>query len=64
MHIRDVRKSGTFHIPIKKNRVSHILFVEKRGLIYLAALKMGTILVFRFFFFLFFFLETRTFPSS
>ena len=41
---RDVRKSGAFHIPIKKNWVSHILFVEKRGpIIYLAALKKGAI---------------------
>ena len=48
-----------FHIPIKKNRVSHILFVEKREcvcgggegwgawegglIIYLAVLKTGTI---------------------
>ena len=40
----DVRKSGAFHIPIKKNRVSHIHFVEKRGLvIYLAALKKRVI---------------------
>ena len=39
---REVRKSGAFHIPTKKNRVSH--FVEKRGLIiYLAALKKGAI---------------------
>ena len=38
------QKSGAFHIRFKKNRVSHILFVEKRGLIiYLAALKMGAI---------------------
>ena len=30
---RAVRKSGAFHIPIKKkkNRVSHILFAEKNG---------------------------------
>ena len=28
---RDVRKSETFHIPIKKNCVSHILFVEKEA---------------------------------
>ena len=41
---RDVRKSGAFHIPIKKNWVSHILFVEKRGpIIYLAVLKKGAI---------------------
>ena len=39
---RAVRKCGAFHIPIKKNRISHILFVEKMGLIiYLAALKKG-----------------------
>ena len=39
---RDVRKSWAFHIPIKKNWVSHILFVEKRGpIIYLAVLKKG-----------------------
>ena len=25
-------KSGAFHIRIKKNWVSHILFVEKRGI--------------------------------
>ena len=37
-------ESGAFHIPIKKKWVSHILFVEKRGLIiYLAALKKGAI---------------------
>ena len=41
---RNVRKSGAFHIPIKKNWVSHILFVEKRGpIIYLAVLKKGAI---------------------
>ena len=41
---RDFRKSGAFHIRIKKNWVSHILFVEKRGpIIYLAALKKGAI---------------------
>ena len=41
---RDVRKSGAFHIPIKKNWASHVLFVEKRGpIIYLAALKKGAI---------------------
>ena len=44
MHIPGVRKSGAFHIPIKKNWVSDILFVEKRGpIIYLAALKKGAI---------------------
>ena len=39
VHIPGCQKSGAFHIPIKKNRVSHVLFVEKRGLIiYLAGL--------------------------
>ena len=38
------QKSGAFHIRIKKNRVSHILFVEKRRpIIYLAVLKKGAI---------------------
>ena len=42
MHIPGCQKSGAFHIPIKKNRVSHILFVDKRGLIiYLTGLKKG-----------------------
>ena len=40
VHIPRCQVNGAFHVPIKKNRVSHILFVEKRGLIiYLAALK-------------------------
>ena len=44
MHLPGCQKSGAFHIRIKKNRVSHILFVEKKGLIiYLAALKKGAI---------------------
>ena len=44
-HLSGYQKSGAFHIRIKKNRVSHILFVEKRGpIIYLAALKKGAIL--------------------
>ena len=30
-HIPGCQKSGAFHIQIKKNRVNHILFVEKRG---------------------------------
>ena len=34
VHIPECQTSGTFHMPIKKNRVSHILFfVEKRGII-------------------------------
>ena len=42
MHIPGCQKNGTFHIGILKNRVIHILFVEKRGpIIYLAALKIG-----------------------
>ena len=41
-HIPGCQKSRTFHIRIKKNRVSHILYVENWGLIiYLAALKSG-----------------------
>ena len=44
MLIPRCQKSGAFHIRIQKNRVSHILFVDKRGLIiYLAALKKGAI---------------------
>ena len=44
VHIPGYQKSGPFHIPLKKHRVSHILFVEKRGLIiYLAGLKKGAI---------------------
>ena len=46
-HIPGCQKSGAFHTRMKKNGVSHILFVEKRGLIvylYLAALKKGAIL--------------------
>ena len=31
MHIPGCQKSGTFHIGIQKNRVIHILFVEKGG---------------------------------
>ena len=31
MHLPGCQKSGAFHIQIKKNRVSHILFAEKRG---------------------------------
>ena len=43
-HLLGCQKSGAFQIRIKKNRVSHILFVEKRGLIiYLAVLKKGAI---------------------
>ena len=38
------QKNGAFHIGIQKNRVIHILSVEKRGpVIYLAALKKGAI---------------------
>ena len=38
------QKSGAFHMGIQKNRVIHILLVEKRGpIIYLAALKRGAI---------------------
>ena len=38
------QKNGAFYIGIQKNRVIHILFVEKRGpIIYLAALKKGAI---------------------
>ena len=44
MHIPGCQKNGAFHIGIQKNRVIHILFVEKRGqIIYLAALKKGAI---------------------
>ena len=44
MQITGCHKIGAFHIQIKKNRVSHIRFVEKRGLIiYLAALEKGAI---------------------
>ena len=40
----DIRKVGPFTHESRKNRASHILFVEKKGLIiYLAALKKGTI---------------------
>ena len=43
-HIPGCQKSGAFYIQIKKNWISHIFFVEKRGLIiYLAALKKGAI---------------------
>ena len=43
-HIPGCQKSGAYHIRIKKNRVSHLLFVEKRGpVMYLAALKKGAI---------------------
>ena len=42
-----IRLVGVFHIPVEKNRVSHILFLlkkKKTGLIiYLAALKKGAI---------------------
>ena len=42
--IKGCQKSRAFHIRIKKNGVSHIVFVEKKGLIiYLAALKKGAI---------------------
>ena len=44
VHIPGCKKNGAFHIGIQKNRVIHILFVEKRGpIIYLAALKKGAI---------------------
>ena len=49
MCIYHVRKGGgegggSFHIGIQKNRVIHILFVEKKGsIIFLAALKKGFI---------------------
>ena len=46
MHIPGCQKNGAFHIGIQKNRVIHILFVEKRGPIihvYLAALKKRAI---------------------
>ena len=44
VHIPGCQKCGAFHIGIQKNRVIHILFVEKRGpIIYLAALKKGAI---------------------
>ena len=44
VHIPGCQKNGAFHIGIQKNRAIHILFVEKRGpIIYLAALKKGTI---------------------
>ena len=37
-------ENGTIHITMMKHWVSHILFIRKRGLIvYLAALKEGTI---------------------
>ena len=36
------RKSGAFSIPIPKNRVNHVVFAEKKGLIiYLAVWKGG-----------------------
>ena len=42
VHTPGCQKSGAFHIGIQKNRVIHILFVEKRGpILYLAALKRG-----------------------
>ena len=31
MHLPGCQKSGAFHIRIKKNRVSHIIFVDKKG---------------------------------
>ena len=41
-HIPGCQKNGAFHIGIQKNRVVHILSVEKGGpIIYLAALKRG-----------------------
>ena len=44
VHIPGCQNNGAFHIGIQKNRVIHILFVEKRGpIIYLAALKKGAI---------------------
>ena len=44
MHIPGCQKSTVFHTGIQKNRVIHILFVEKRGpVIYLAALTKGAI---------------------
>ena len=51
MHLPGCQKSGAFHIRIKKNRVSHIVFVDKKGgggggrgaIIYHAALKKGAI---------------------
>ena len=44
VHIPGCQKNGAFHIGIQKNRVIHIVFVEKRGpIIYLAALKKGAI---------------------
>ena len=44
VHIPGCQKNGAFHIGIQKNRVIHILFVEKRGpIIYLAVLKKGAI---------------------
>ena len=44
VHIPGCQKNRAFHIGIQKNRAIHILFVEKRGpIIYLAALKKGTI---------------------
>ena len=30
MHLPGCQKSGAFHIRIKKNRVSHIIFVDKK----------------------------------
>ena len=30
-HIPDCQKSGAFHVIIKTDRVSHILFIEKKG---------------------------------
>ena len=44
MHKPGCQKNGAFNIGIQKNRVIHILFVEKGGpIIYLAALKKGAI---------------------
>ena len=38
------KSARAFHVPVQKNGFSHILFVEKRGLIiYLVALKKGAI---------------------
>ena len=44
VYIPSCQKNGAFHIGIQKNRVFHILFIEKRGpIIYLSALKKGAI---------------------
>ena len=40
-HIPGCQKSGAFHIRIKKNRVSDILFGNWGLIVYLAALKKG-----------------------